>query len=82
VLHQPLIRAGKAIGVISIQRAEIRPFTDRQIELIKTFADQAVIAIENTPLFEAERASKRELQESLATDRDVRGLACHIDLAW
>jgi GAF domain-containing protein len=82
VLHQPLIRAGKAIGVISIQCAEIRPFTDRQIELIKTFADQAVIAIENTPLFEAERASKRELQESLATDRDVRGLACHIDLAW
>src|SRR5262245_52838890 len=76
-LAVPLIRAKEAIGVITIRRTDARPFTDQQVDLLKTFADQAVIAIENTRLFEAEQASKRELQESLeyqAAIGDVLGV--------
>jgi len=65
ILAVPLVHASKAIGVISIRRTEARPFSDKQIALLETFANQAVIAIENTRLFEAEQASKQELQESL-----------------
>src|SRR5262245_32981085 len=73
-LATPLIHAGEAIGVIGIRRTEVRPFTEKQIELLKTFADQAVIAIENTRLFEAEQASKRELQESLEYQTATSGI--------
>ena len=64
-LFVPMLRDGVAIGVIMVARTAPGPFSDNEVQLLKSFADQAVIAIENTRLFESEQASKRELQESL-----------------
>jgi GAF domain-containing protein len=64
-LAVPLIREGRALGTIVILRTEVRPFEQKHIALLTTFADQAALAIENVRLFEAEQQRTRELTESL-----------------
>ena len=72
VLAVPMLREGVAIGVLALTRREMRPFTDKQIELVTTFADQAAIAIENVRLFESVEARTRELAASLENLRTTQ----------
>ena len=65
LLGVPMLREGVPLGVLTLSRSEVRPFTDKQVELVTTFADQAAIAIENVRLFESVEARTRELAASL-----------------
>src|SRR5450759_4279482 len=65
VLAVPMLKGDDLVGIITIYRLELKPFNDKQIELVETFADQAVIAIENVRLFDEVQARTRELSESV-----------------
>ena len=79
VLAVPLLREGKAVGALGLWRREVQPFSDKQIALVETFADQAVIAIENVRLFQELQARNRDLTEALeqqtATSEILRVIA-------
>ena len=84
ILATPLLREGAPIGVILIRRLEVRPFSDKQVKLLETFADQAVIAIENVRLFQELQARTQDLSQSLeetgALSEVIRAVSSSLDL--
>jgi len=83
-LVTPMLREGAAIGAIVIRRLEVRPFTDKQIALLETFANQAVIAIENVRLFQQLQARTQDLSQSLeetgALSEIIQAVSASLDL--
>jgi signal transduction histidine kinase/HAMP domain-containing protein/putative methionine-R-sulfoxide reductase with GAF domain len=84
IVAMPMLREGVPIGVIVIRRMEVRPFSDKQVALLETFADQAVIAIENVRLFQELQARTHDLSQSLeetgALSEVIRAVSSSLDL--